>query len=70
MDLISVGIFNVVFNVERMVVLFLSRFVIVTVIGDEISVVCSVLSVIGVTTAEVIKFEDSVDAEATNETNQ
>ena len=70
MDLISVGIFNVVFNVERMVVLFLSRFVIVTVIGDEISVVCSVLSFIGVTTAEVIKFEDSVDAEATNETNQ
>ena len=70
MDLISVGIFNVVFNVERMVVLFLSRLVIVTVIGDEISVVCSVLSVIGVTTAEVIKFEDSVDAEATNETNQ
>ena len=66
MDLISVGIFNVVFNVERMVVLFLSRLVIVTVIGDEISVVCSVLSVIGVTTAEVIKFEDSVDAEATN----
>ena len=62
MDLISVGIFNVVFNVERMVVLFLSRLVIVTVIGDEISVVCSVLSVIGVTTAEVIKFEDSVDA--------
>ena len=70
MDLISVGIFNVVFNVERMVVLFLSRLVIVTVIGDEIPVVCSVLSVIGVTTAEVIKFEDSVDAEATNETNQ